>query len=397
MTLRRSAAVHWAIAGLALVLALAWARHRMQVAAVFDDAPTFLSAPRVALDGGSPYSREALAAYFRDWVGKPRQAFPFLYPPPFLLMSAWTLGFDRFEVAREAWFAVNVGSALALAWRLAAWSGIAARTTLFAVVAMHATAANWQVGNVNIALALLLLEAVMRASGAWLAVGVLVKISPAVALAGLVVQRRWRGLLAFAATVLVLCLATVLVFPASLFRTFASDVLPALHGGNYGMEMPALTLQRNHGFSRLLVHLGDDPSMSTLSAAANRLRGGLAAAMTLGVAWSCRHEVPRSAGLLRAAGGYGLVMILCAPIAWDHHLVLALAAVAYAWSRATAAGSPRGRAAVGGAYVLLALPEDWWQGFTYLVPEVAGPLGCLKLGVLVALYAVCLRAPAQAR
>ena len=227
----------------------------------------------------------------------------------------------------------------------------------------------------------------MRISGPWLAIGVLTKLSPVVALPALLARGAWRSLAEFAGTAAVMIGVTLALFGSGGFHSFVNSIFPVLNSGTYPFDVPRLDGQLNHAFSRVLVRLGDDPTH--LSPAANGVRWAMMLGMSIAASWRGRDEPAGSLGLLATAGAFGCVMVLCAPIAWDSHLPLVLPALAYAWHALS--GHPRGRVALGTMYVLLALPADWWQRLSYVFPEASGVLGAAKMLVMVALYVTCVR------
>ncbi len=352
-----------------------------------DDSRTFLVAPRVAAAGGSPYDAAQMHDAFAAWTGRARVVFPFMYPPPFVLMTSWVCLIGDFEVARLVWFAVNVGVTVALAWRLARWAGLPGWLTLAGAVLVTSTRDNWYWGNVNVAVALALLEAVMQASGWWLAVGAMAKIAPVVVLASFVVRRDGRALLEFAVATGALLAATALVFSPTLYVAFVRDALTPMLNGLYTAPMPRLDDPDNASLSNLLSLLGPGATPQTLSPTGGALHRIAVVGMTLALAWESRREGRGQLGSLRIAGGYGAVMILAAPVAWNTHLVLALPALAQAW-RVLAPERGRRRAwAFGALFLPFVVPSAWLRESYYLLP----PVGAVRAVAVLALYALCLR------
>ncbi len=378
----------WALA-LSAFAGCIYLAHRGAVAEPMrDDSRTFLCAVRLALSGGNPYDHAQLSSTCTAWTHANPIVQPYFYPPPFLAFSAWTAVFPDYPSAQAAWTIVNALTVLALAWRLSVWSGLSLPACIGGTCAYYPTIFNQQVGNVNAALTIVLLEAVMRMSGSWLAIGVAAKISPVVVLAAMVGRREGRALVAFALTTAALVATTVALYSRAPFEAFHADVWPVLASGTYPFDVPRLDGQLNHAFSRVLVLLGDDPSRTHLSPLANGIRSALMLGMSGLLAMRARTEPTGGLGMLGVAGAFGCVMVLCAPLAWDTHLMLVLPALAFAFT-----ALPPGRRAglwIAGLSGVLALPFDWWQPVTYLFPDLAAPLGAMKMVAVFVLYCICL-------
>lgn len=387
MNARGRQAIGWLLAATVLVAAVAWTLSELAAGRVSDDSRTFLVAPRVALAGDSPYVRANLHAAFEAWTGRLRAVYPFMYPPPFLLMTAWVVAIPGFAAARLAWFAANLGITLALAWRLSRWARLPLPVTLVGVVAITATRENWTMGNVNIALALVAVEAVMRMSGGWLAVAAWAKLAPAVALASFALRRERSAVAAFLAVSAALCAATFLVFPSGLYSSFVHDALVPMLTGLYTSPMPRLDDPDNASLSHALAWVAPGPTLQQLSPLGRRLHGLALVAMVAATGAASVRESPRAPAMLRIAGAYGAVMILAAPVAWNTHLVLALPALAHAWRVLEPARGARGAAWFALLYVPFLVPSPWIRQAFYVFP----PAGAVKMLAVLGLYALCMR------
>jgi len=303
----------WVLAISAFLLCVSLAHQAAVLEPMRDDSRTFLCATRLAFQGGSPYSLDELTASCRGWTNGNSIVHPYFYPPPFLALAAWTLAFPGYVQAGVAWTWLNALAILVLAWRLSAWSRLSLPLCLLATSTYYPTLFNQQVGNVNVALTVVLLESVMRISGPWLAIGVLTKLSPVVALPALVARGAWRSFAEFAATAAAMIGLTLALFGSGGFHSFIDSIVPVLNSGTYPFDVPRLDGQLNHAFSRILVRLGDDPTL--LSPAANGVRLAMMVGMSIAASWRGRDEAAGSLGLLATAGAFGCVMVLCAPIA----------------------------------------------------------------------------------
>jgi hypothetical protein len=258
---------------------------------------------------------------------------------------------------------------------------------LVGVVSTTATLENWTMGNVNLAVALVLVEAGMRMSGGLLAVGVMAKIAPVVVLPSLLLRGRRGQLAVFVGVSAALAIGTLACFPPGLFSSFVHDALQPMLAGLYTSPMPRLADPDNSSLSHALSLLGPGATPQQLSRLGSRVHALAVLGMALALALSSRRESPRSPGMLRIAGGYGAVMILAAPVAWNTHLVFALPALAHAWRVLMPARDLRRAAAFALLYVPFLVPSPWIRAAFHLLPWV----GATKMLVVLALLVLCLR------
>jgi hypothetical protein len=167
----------------------------------------------------------------------------YAYPPPFLLLPRFLLSpLGEFASQRALWFTLNALTIAAGIWSLARWlggrAGLGALLLAPLLWCSQPTLVALQVGNVHVAvivaamLSLVAFESRRPAiGGALLAFAVLTKLSPALLVLVLLVQRRHREVawtLAFGAGFLLLALAG---FGTPPFLAFVSYELPRLGSG----------------------------------------------------------------------------------------------------------------------------------------------------------------------
>lgn len=317
------------------------------------DFPSFYYGAYAAFVAGeSPYNTVLLTDLADQRV------FPFLYPPPALLLFA-PLTLMPFEIARGVFLAFNHGMVLAmlglvLFGLLRLHPDRHAPAIAFAVVfvlAFHPLFIHLRHGQVNLLLGVLLVLAWLAlrherpaAAGACLALAVLVKTYPVLIVPLLVLRRRvqeaaWTvGFLA-AATLVALA-----VLPGATWSDWYLNVLPA---GGYGAFASASANQAttwpgggtldpagienasiNGLVSRLLTaNEYEDPLW-----VAPRLAKALTYAACLLVLLATAWTVWRSAAGRRAEPDVVMLlalpaMFLVAPLSWEHHLVYLLPVV----------------------------------------------------------------------
>lgn len=380
-----------AIAAVMSVLWISWSTYTKVVALQYgQDFATYWSAYQSVELGLSPYNGATLSTVFHNLTGLTKPSDPFLYPPPFLLCLTWLKPFTVYGQARDAWFAFNIGLTLILGWRLAHWSKLPLVWCVLGVELFAPTYRNLVTGQVNIALTIILLEAVGHLNGIWLASGVMLKVSPVLGLLVLVARSQWRQLLLFLGTVITVSLVSLLIMPPSIYIAFEQRVFGGLVAGEYSALMLRLDLGDNSSIARLLCLLG--PDTRVLTPFANAIRLNCIALGVALVAHQSRHEVIGSVHWLRITGALGCLIILAAPIAWTTHLELTLPAIAFIWT--TMSAKPREQKSLFAClHALLALPEDWWIPIGLNWPIAMPFLACNRLIVVVMLFILCLKPP----
>lgn len=369
----------WLVAAAALLYRVQVGAERITSGVVGRDFPSFWTAARMAAAGESPYGR-SLLPWFRAYAPEiqgSEEAFPYLYPPPALLAWRWSAPLP-YHASQALWWAGMLLVAVWLAWRLGRLSGIHTPWAIAGVLLFGPLALDLRIGQVNILLTALLVEAMVRGSGAWLAAAVFLKISPILAAPILFIQHRSRAALSFAgASGLIVLLSLALQDGAWLWRDFL-DTLARLNQGHYGLKTTPDTAL-NHALSRGLWLL--------MPGHANLARQLLAlfavGALTAQVARRGDRS-PREG--LRLAGATGALIVLLAPMAWFHHLTLVLPGLAHAWGVIP-------RRAWFMLALLLAAPELWWRPIAWPIPELSLPLSSLFTLGVCAVFAICLRRP----
>jgi hypothetical protein len=167
----------------------------------------------------------------------------YAYPPPFLLLTRLLLSpLGDFASQRSVWFLFNVLCCAVGLWTVARWVGGAAglRALLLAPLVWTTQAAlvTFQVGNVHFVIVTAVMLALVAfdtrrpaVGGALLAFAVLSKISPALLVLVLLLQRRVWEVLWTAAWCAVLSLASVAVFGLAPWVAFIQYQLPRLGSG----------------------------------------------------------------------------------------------------------------------------------------------------------------------
>ena len=248
----------------------------------------------------------------------------FLYPPfAALLMSSWS---DA--SALVMWCSLNVLSigALVVVLRLVAAADLAAVrcgdrraalrvSTLVLALPVTETIRYGQVALILAALVLLDLLVLRR--GVLIGLAVAVKLTPALFVLHLLLQRRFREVgtatAVFAATVGL----SWLLLPDASARYW-------LHGAVTGIGTGGFGSSNNRSLYGLLLHLAG-PGAGT----AGWLL--LAAPATVAGLWLA-HRVARNDAPVLAAGIIGVTSCLVSPLSWNHHWVWALPALAGLWS-----------------------------------------------------------------
>jgi hypothetical protein len=360
------------------------------------DLASFWCAVRTSLAGQDPYDLAALQAPIQAAGMEAKGVEAFLYPPPALL---WFLGLAMVDLptARWLWFGANLGLLAGVVVLLRSWIGARLSTVLMAAALFTPLIDHARMGQVNLLVLLLVLLALRGADagrglgGLAVAAGFLTKLTPAILVPWLLVRRRWQAAAGFGIGALVLSLAAAALAGPSTSWRFWTEVLPGFSRGHYGENAYDIVAFRGHSLLRLAVLLiqgtgpGTEPNLAARVAA-----NVVALALLCGALWLARPA--RGAREPGIAAALCVVMIVSAPFAWEHHLVLALLPVAVALHGArTGLLDRRWRALAVGATVVLAIPAGWWEKPAWLFPELFAPCTSAKTLALLGLWAVGLR------
>lgn len=215
------------------------------------DFASYYVAGALASQGVSPYDRSAQLELAADrHLGF--EPFPFLYPPTFALLLQ-PLARLTYPQARQVWMLLSTLALLValgltfrltrdLARRLGVQNDVGVWVLLatFTAAALNSTGVHNDIraGSVGILLylcwtgaALGLLRRREAAGGLWLGLATLLKLVPAAALAWLLWRRRWIGVIAGGAIVLLAFGAETLHWKSILQGEYVRQALwPALHG-----------------------------------------------------------------------------------------------------------------------------------------------------------------------
>lgn len=311
------------------------------------DFATYYYAAKVVQQGGDPYLRGALARASQA-DGTRRSAYPFLYPPSFLLAvhpTAWV----SLKTAYMGWFWLcEICLALSAAV-LARWWGRRDPDLVLAVIAAAAlstgVANNLAMGQANLPVLALTLAGAWQVDrgrgglgGTLVGLAVALKLSPALVVAWWLLRGRWRAVLAAALVAGMAVAASVGLYGTTPLTSFVFRVLPSLSDGSYnGLGLP-VHLFGNHSLPNLWHQLLPSGG-PTLSTGARLASTGTALALLAGLVW--RFGPPREPHRDGHGGGDGLtrhaqlagvlVLGLLLPVfTWEHHTIWALPAVVLA-------------------------------------------------------------------
>ena len=304
------------------------------------DLPSFYAASAsVFRYGESPYDPARLPLSMTD----NRRVYPYLYPPPSLLLF-FPLSTMTYDAAQTAVLVANhllyLVIVLAAAWVIAqqpiGGRLVRAALTIVYLLTFYPTVVTLNHGQVNILLLLFLLlfwlftrvsQPVL--SGLFLALAVLLKTYPILLVPLLVLVRRWRESVYALAWVGVTTLVAVAVLPSAVWQDWASHVLPS---GGYGrtpvgLFSPASIWNQslNGFFAR---YVGESSSTSAaVTPAAAAMTYGASAIVALGSALAAWRSRTFDDSLERTLLVALPTMFLIAPFSWDHHIVYLLPSI----------------------------------------------------------------------
>jgi hypothetical protein len=352
------------------------------------DFASYYYAFKVAADGGDPYDTGALDRLARAEHTR-RRVHPFFYPPPFLLTVALaakltlkqgfllTLALNELLLGACAWLGVRAFGVAP--WAMALIVGL--YSPLFDHLAM---------GQANLLTLVPLLAGLAlvprRAwlGGALVGLAAMLKMSPALMLAYLVVKRRFTAVLAALVTAVGLSLATLPLVGFAAQRRFYFEVLPSFSSGEYhGLSMP-IGMTSNHSVPHFFNTLWRGPDPHHLSPAAAHATN--AVSVLLFALWAARARRGTRDPDPSAIGALMVLMTVLPVFTYEHHLVLLLLPLGVALT------TRFGPVALVVAF-FLGWPLAWQRAAESEWPFFRGLLVESKLIAALALFALNLFAP----
>ena len=289
------------------------------------DLPSFYSASVAVFEHGeSPYDRERL----QSLMGQDVQVFPYLYPPPTLLLFYPLTMFD-YVTAQRVVLVINHLIVLGLLWVIPRYLLRASTEIGFALAAVvvltfHPIVVTLDHGQVNLLLLAFLLAFWLLARAGrpltasfFLAAAVLLKTYPALLLPLLFVSGRRRECGYATAWIGLGTAISLLLIPSTVWQDWFVNVLPS---GGFGRTPPGLfspAVSWNQSLNGYLTRVLGESGGPLVYAVA-----GLVAAISGAAVW--RGSKVHADNLDRTMIVGLPLMYLLAPFSWEHHLVYLL-------------------------------------------------------------------------
>jgi hypothetical protein len=249
------------------------------------------------------------------------------------------------------------------------------------------------------------------ASAFCIALGTLVKLTPAALVPVMLMRRQWRWLAAYAGWLFLLTAVAVAALGLPVHRTFLSQVMPALtQGAPLASNQSIGTLVQFAYLGRVLETLPDALNArfpAALGLLSKIIAGGIFAAFLLGIRRRSAGDTHLVAEFITTA----VLATVLSPLSWRHGYVLTILPLVYYWARYTRS-TPAGSLGVAlfAATLLIGSVIPQWavqlapQGLPKLILVAAMPAGALLVllvafrfyGVLDAPLDVARNAPATA-
>jgi len=331
--------------GLATIIAVfmmisAWIAWRIY-AKPYDDLPTFYWATRLAFDQGlSAYQ----LTHFQDLgLALNRKIYPFLYPPPSLLLFSPALLCVDYEQCKVIFSVLNLWLWWFLTWTLYGFycrcveasdkAGFACVLILFFSLVYMPLTDTLKNGQVNLIVLLCLMPALFAPvsrgqqifSGLLLACAIILKVYVLLLLPVMLIFARWREVVTAVICLVLLVIASVVLLPQSMWREW----FELSSGAGYGKGIPhVLTIPFNQSINGFFIRhfldqRGAGQSMGWVLwiYGATALCGGTVvyAIFKYFRRWQQGYSVALALVLL--------LMNLIAPLTWLHHYVFALPAI----------------------------------------------------------------------
>jgi alpha-1,2-mannosyltransferase len=346
-------------------------------------------------EGRSPYVEGAFVEVERR---ENRRIFPYLYPPPSLLLF-YPFSAVNYDAAKVRLLVTSHVCLLLFLYlfffRIAPFDppprgrGLAAALMTVFVLNYYPVADNFAWGQINLMVLALVCVAwlALKRGGHALVVAVplslaiLLKTYPVVLLPLLVIRKRYGAAAAVVGLLTLYALAAWLVLPQSLWGDWTRNVLPT---GGYGLRPFNLFLPVepwNHSINGFMLFVQDRvPSLlglptRLLTRPLTYLLAGAVAAATVGLSYLSVRRGLGGKTLDVEVALFLLMMFLVAPLSWEHHLVFALPSALFAIDFLLRG---RVRAPVAAAVVaaLFVLAWDFPRDDMYLLK---GPLALLNV------------------
>lgn len=304
------------------------------------DYASYHYAAQAARAGSDPYDKAVLGALAAE-DGTRDRVHPYLYPPVFLLLATPT-SWLPLQAGFDVWFVLNelclLAAVLVLVRWLRPWAPDTGAVLAVLVALTYGVAYGAELGQANLIVLLLVIVAAWQVrehpglAGAVLGVACMLKMSPALMVLWFAAERRWRAVGAAVLAALGASVLSLLVAGPEVQLRFYTEVLPGLLSGQYNGLVIKLGMFGNHSLPNLMHQLFPSGSEHALSASA-RAAGAVLLLPWLGfVGWSLQRSTGE-APPAEHAGRFGVVlvtMLLVPAFTYEHHLVLALPAMAIA-------------------------------------------------------------------
>lgn len=316
------------------------------------DYASYHYAAVAAHEGADPYNTPGLARRAR-LDGRRIPINPYFYPPPFLLLVAWS-PYTSLEVAYRLWFwlseaasLVAIGATVALTRPLGRWSPA---LVLVAVALCTAFADNLRMGQANLVVLAITLTGLWAArperdevgAGVLLGVACMWKMSPALFVLHWLVQGRYKPVIASVLAALVASVATLPLLDLAHQWRFFRHVLPGFGTGDYNGLIVPITLFGNHSIPNVYAQLF--PGNGDLGVVARMLSSGTAFGMVVGTMIAFRTASDEFQRVAQVAA-IAVLMLLVPVYTYEHHVVWALPAVVVAGMALVEGRLPRWTAA----------------------------------------------------
>jgi hypothetical protein len=362
------------------------------------DFPTLYWGAKLAFEEGrSPYVEGAFDEVARE---QNRRVFPYLYPPPSLLLF-YPFSAVTYDAAKVLLLVASHACLLVFLYlfffRIAPFDPpprrrwpAAALMTVF-VLNYYPVADNIAWGQINlIVLALVCFSwlALKRGGHALgvavpLSLAILLKTYPVLLLPLLVVRKRYAAAGTVVGLLALYGLAAWWVLPQQIWGDWVRNVLPT---GGYGLRPFGLFLPVepwNHSINGFMLFVQDRapslPGLPTrfLTKPLTYLLAGAVAAATVGLSLLSARKGAGAKTLDVDVALFLLMMFLIAPLSWEHHLVYALPAALFAIDFLLR-GRARPAVAVAVVAALFVTAWDFPRDDMYLIKGALAPVNTIK-------------------
>ena len=339
----------------------------------------FHCATKIAMAHGDPWSLETIQKVC------PKQDGPYIYPAPFFLVTFALAIFDQ-KTAATIWFFVCISACLFAMRTLKRWSGISLPLMVLLLASSSPIVHDLKLGNVNLVVLMLISLALVYNSGSIMAMAVVIKMSPAILVIPAIMEKRFRWLVTWFVTIIILFSISLFLVSPSIQARFLTEILPSFGSRFSNLELPLYKMS-HHSISRLVIEVWPSEIVGQLSQKAKMAHQTIILLLLIGLIRNTKYKAWN-----KYSFGAWLVLMTIAPIfTWEAHLVylfppMFIVCTAIEKNRMSKPWTIASTFSI----VVIGLPFEWIRWPAIYFPEIDWFCRDIKLFASLVIGAACL-------